>query len=136
MIYNLSLQYDIQRCKTYLESLIKKQAKVEICIKKDKRTLSQNSTYWLWITAIQQETGNDKNLLHEYFKQKFLGTENITVFDSNLNVAVSTTKLDTKQMSEYMNRIQEFANIELGILLPNPSDLIFNDFYEHYKDFI
>jgi len=136
MIYNLSSQYDIQRCKTYLESLIKKQAKVDISIKRDKRTLSQNSTYWLWITAIQQETGNDKNLLHEYFKQKFLGTENITVFDNNLNVTVSTTRLDTKQMTDYLNRIQEFANTELGILLPNPDDLIWADFYEHYKNLI
>jgi hypothetical protein len=136
MILDLSRELDVQRGRTYLESLIKKQAKAELCHKRNKRTLSQNSLLWLWLGCISHETGNNKDYLHEYFKQKFLGKENITVLENDLQVTVSTTKLDTAQMKAYLNSIQEFANTELGILLPNPEDLVFNEFYDRYENFI
>lgn len=91
---------------------------------------------WLWLNCIQDETGEHKDRLHEYFKQKFLGGEVITVLNEDISIIVSTTKLDTKQMTDYLNRIQEFASAELGIVLPTPEDLMWADFYERYKNYI
>ena len=136
MKYNLSITYEIEKCKTRLNFLIRKQAVVDLSEKREKRTIDQNSLYWLWLSCIMNETGEYKDRLHEVFKQKFLGTENILVFDNQFQITKSTTQLDTKQMTDYLNRIQEFSNAELGILLPNPEDLVWADFYEHYKNYI
>ena len=51
---------------------IKKVYTVEITERRIKRTISQNGLYWLWLTCISHETGNDKDDLHEYFKKKYL----------------------------------------------------------------
>jgi len=136
MIYDLSTKLGIDRFNAKSDFFIKKGAIVDLSEKKPKRTLDQNRLMWLFLACISNETGNNKDFLHEFFKQKFLGMKNIAVLDSNIQIAVSTTKLNTAEMTNYLNRIQEFANTELGILLPNPDDLNFNDFYETYKNFI
>ena len=113
-----------------------KKYSVEIKLKREKRSVDQNSLMWLWLSCIYDETGNDKDTLHEYFKEKFLGSENRIAFNQSVTVRNSTTKLDTKQFTDYLERIQQFANVELGIILPNPDDLAWPDFYEFYKKHI
>ena len=61
------------------------------------RTLSQSRLYWLWLTCISHETGNDKNELHEYFKETYLPKEQVIVFNRKIEITVSTTGLDTAQ---------------------------------------
>lgn len=109
-----------------------------VSIKKGKepRTITQNSLYWLWLTCLMAETGNDKNDLHEYFKQAYLPFEDKEVFDSVVPVFPSTTKLDTGQFTAYLNKIQIFAQTELNIRLPQPEDRYFNEFKEQYKNYI
>lgn len=36
------------------------------------RTLSQNALMWLWFTCIEQETGTDKQDVHDYYCNLFL----------------------------------------------------------------
>ena len=36
------------------------------------RTLSQNALMWLWFTCIEQETGTDKQDVHDYYCNRFL----------------------------------------------------------------
>lgn len=48
----------------------------------------------------------------------------------------STANLDTKQFSQYLERIQQFASTEMGIILPNPKDQYFEQFYQQYMDYI
>ena len=71
--------------------------------------------------------------LHDYFKAKFLGFETIKVFDSEVTRVVSTTAKNTKQFKEYLDKIQVFANVDLGVKLPDPTDKYWSDFYETYK---
>lgn len=97
-----------------------------------RRSISQNSLYWLWLTCIQDETGNDRNDLHEYFKRRFISYHIVSVFDVECDV-YSTKGLTTAQFKEYLDKIQSSMSIE-GIVLPNPEDLIWDSFYEHYKD--
>jgi len=110
----------------------------EVKIKKKhwQRSVSQNALYWLWLTCIEKETGNDKNNLHEFFKAKFLGFEEIDVFDHGVFTVKSTTNLNTSQFKEYLDKIQIFISTELGIELPDPQDKYWSEFYETYKYFI
>jgi hypothetical protein len=114
-----------------------KQYIIEIKVKREIRTIPQNRLYWLWLTCLMDETGEHKDNLHEYFKQYYLGTEEYFVFDKyRIFVPTSTTTLDTLQFTNYLNRIEQFAATELGIVLPRPEDRVWAEFYEKYKDFI
>ena len=82
------------------------------------------------------ETGEDKERLHEYFKARYLGISTVEVFGVDVQMSASTTKLNTKEMTHYLDRIQQFALADLGIALPNPSDLYWEQFYQKYKGWI
>ena len=88
---------------------------------KERRSLNQNSLYWQWIGIISRETGNDPDTVHEAFKQKFLIPEEISFMGEKM-LYRSTAKLDTRSMSEYMDKVYAFTTSELGILLPVPED--------------
>jgi len=127
---------DKEKVKEYIDKLPDKKFTVEIKQKREIRSLSQNALYWLWLTCIMAETGNDKDFLHEYFGKKYLPKESRIICREKVEITVSTTGLDTLQFTHYLNRVQQFANVEFGIILPNPNDLHFKEFYETYKDFI
>lgn len=109
---------------------------VKVSKKRWNRSISQNNLYWLWLTCIEQETGQDQSSLHEFFKAKFLGFEEIDVFDHEVVRVRSTANLDTSQFKEYLDKIQIYASVELGIELPDPQDKYWSEFYETYKYFI
>ena len=113
-------------------------SKWEVIIRKPKsfRSLPQNKLYWLWLNCISDETRNDKNDLHDFFKDKFLPTKEIKIKNICRIVSMSTTELSTAQFKNYLDHIQEFSQIFLKITLTNPDDLHFLDFYEKYKEFI
>ncbi len=106
---------------------------VKITKKRWSRSISQNNLYWLWLTCIEQETGTFRDELHDFFKAKFLGFEEIEVFGRIVTKVKSTTSLDTLQFTNYLDKIQVFASVELGIKLPIPQDKYWSDFYETYK---
>ena len=120
----------------FIDDVFSKEKRVKIDIFREKRTLDQNKLYWLWLTCISVQTGNEKEDLHEYFVYKFLEPELVQVFDKTIYKRLSTKQLDTRQFAEYLNKIQIFANTELTIELPNPEDLKFTKFYEYYKNYI
>lgn len=90
----------------------------------------------MWLTCIEQETGNDKVYLHKLFRTWWLGTEMITVLGNDISDLKSTTKLDTNQFKQYLDKIQIFASTELGITLPDPKDRDFDRFKDYYSKFI
>lgn len=92
------------------------------------RSTQQNKLYWLWLTAIAAETGNDQHDLHEYFGTKYLPRREVL----RELVRVSTTTLDTKQFTTYLDHIQAEAG-DLGIELVNPEDQRFEAFREYYE---
>lgn len=85
-----------------------------------KRSLDQNSLYWLWLGIISRETGNDTDQLHEAFKQMFAEAQVAEVFGRTVTTH-STAKMKVGEMSEYLDRVYAFAASE-GIILPLPED--------------
>jgi hypothetical protein len=106
---------------------------VEITEKKAKRTISQNSLYWLWLTCIEHETGTNRQDAHDEFKRRFLTPERVMVFGEPRD-RLSTTELNTTQFKYLLDHVQIFAQTELSIDLPDPDDKKFEDFYKYYID--
>ena len=102
----------------------------EVVIKKwrKQRTLSQNALYWKWLEIIGGEVGEDKDELHDIFREKFLPWEIVEVCGVKKKRLTRTSDPDfvTNHMAAYMTHIERFANTELGILLPHPED-------DHYQ---
>jgi hypothetical protein len=100
------------------------------------RTLSQNRLYYLWLNCISAETGNEVELLHEYCKQKFLGVQYRVIYGEEVARPITTTDLNTEQFKAYLDKIQQWASSEQGIILPNPEDMYFAQFVEKYQNYL
>lgn len=118
---------------SFLSTAKKGRYKVEVKRDYPNRTIPQNSTYWLWLTCIEAETGTEKEDLHQIFAKKYL-TKLVEFQRQVEEITESTTKLDTKQMANYMNKVQRFAGTELSIELPNPEDKKWDEFENYYSD--
>lgn len=94
---------------------------VEVIVKRfiRKRTIKQNSFYWVYLHLIEEETGNDANYLHEYFRDKHLPPRFVEVtlngVTAEIEIRPTTTELLTDQFNEYMAKIE----MESGIPIPN-----------------
>jgi hypothetical protein len=106
---------------------------VEILAKRNVRSISQNNLYWLWLTCIEFETGNDRHYLHEFYKNEFIIPEIIEVLGKKIEVKTTTNK-DTLIFKNYLDRIQVHANTEFSIKLPLPEDQYWDEFYSFYVD--
>ena len=98
----------------------------------EQRTISQNALMWLWFTCIEQDTGTDKQEVHDYYCNLFL-SRRILFNGKEKTVSGSTSKLNTVQMTDFMNKIQADAASELGITLPLPDDRYYDEFINQYK---
>lgn len=91
-----------------------------------KRSLSQNSLYWKWLNEtmkiVSQETGNDADDLHEFFKRKFLAPQVIEIGGETVQ-RWTTTKLTVPEMTDFINKVYAWVTSELGLILPVPEDM-------------
>jgi len=98
----------------------------ELIIKRyvKKRSLPQNSLMWDWYTIIGNEIGYEKDEVHDVLREKFLPWHEVEVCGIKRKVLTSTSSEDftTAMMAEYLDKIDRFANQELGIRLPHPED--------------
>ena len=135
MVFKIVTEQTKKAAISYIEKLKEgKRYDVSISQHRNKRSVPQNRLYFLWLNCISAETGNEVEELHDYFKDNFL-TRRVVVFGEERNAATSTTKLNTSEFTAFLDKVQQFAAGE-GIILPNPEDLYFEQFYQQYKDFI
>ncbi len=81
------------------------------------RSMSQNNLYWLYLTVIQRETGNNANDLHEYLKRELLPPVFIKVKikgkEVERKIPASTTDLTKTEFIDYMDRISALTEIAI-----------------------
>ncbi len=87
-------------------------------LQKDKRSLSQNALYWVYLGIIANETGDNENDLHEYLKRKILAPRFIQVLGKEVKLPGTTSKLDKLEFGDYMDKIAVLT----AIPVPNPED--------------
>ena len=131
-IYN---QQSKDAVKEHIEKLNpEKKYEVNITLKREIRTLPQNRLYWLYIACIADETGNSKEDIHDHIKRTCLKIEDLTIGRATITRTMSTTKLNTKMMADLINQVVIWASSDLGIVLPDPADYLWDQFYEKYRD--
>lgn len=122
MNYILRDKERLNNCIEYLKSLpLDGSLIVDIGEYKKSRSNAQNRTYWKWIGIIAKEQGYTSDELHDILKVRFLGTETKDIDGQLIIQPRSTTKLTTKEMGEYMTKVQMLAST-LEISLPIPED--------------
>ena len=136
MILRINKPSDKDKVCQQIQTLADKIYTIDIKQVKKNRSIPANGLYWTWLTCLMAETGNDKQDLHEYFKQRFLPMQMITIFGQTGHRSTSTKDLNSLEFAKYMTKVQVFANTELGIILPNFEDQYLEEFYSEYKDFI
>jgi len=106
-------------------------------LKSTKRSTKANRLYWLWMRCLEDETGEKAKEYHKYFKQKFIGAK-IEKGLNNLDIVIepSTANMLSKPFNDYMKKVQAEAATEFKTILPLPEDLGYDQFLEHYKDYL
>jgi hypothetical protein len=130
MIYNPENPLEIKQAIEKINHLIKTGKRFELKAKNDRRSISQNSYLHLVLTWFSIETGYT---LEETKQDVFKKHVNPTLFyegehEGKIKGLVvdrwrSTSSLDTAELTLAIDRFRDFSSIELGIYLPEPSDL-------------
>ena len=90
---------------------------------KKRRSLNLNSYYWaVVVKLLSEETGYDKDEMHEVLKSMFLRTR-YQIKGVWVASTKSTTKLSHKEMSEFIEETKRFASTTLGVYIPDPNEV-------------
>ncbi len=113
----------------------KKSYRVNICEWREKRSLSQNALYWLWLTEIHKQNPLITNanlsgpeLWHEVFKNYFCPSREILNNRGRIEVK-STKALDTGEMHFYLNRIDQWC-MDRNIMITIPDNCEYRELQE------
>lgn len=98
----------------------------------ERRSNVQNRLMWLWLTCIADETGQDRQTVHDYYCTRFL-VRNTEFNGRPVQVVIGTSGLDRETMTWFLNQVQADAASELGIRLPSPDDEAWAAFDEYYR---
>ena len=127
MIYNPEKEIDINRAIEKIKHFISTKKVFELTEKRRKRTISQNSYLHLILAGFALETGyTAKEVKQDIFK-KIVNPN--TFYEGEFGVLVkierwrSTANLNTQEMTLCIERFRDYASVEAGIYLPEPSDL-------------
>ncbi|MDR1370119.1 MAG: recombination protein NinB [Dysgonamonadaceae bacterium] len=136
MFYDFSKTFDIERARAYLEKLIEKKKKTEITEKRPKRTLSQNDLFHVWVAVLADFAGYEsREDCKRDIKRVILGQRECL---NRLTGEVEKTDyethlMDTKEMSNLMDRFKAWAMTEQGCYLPYKYELGYEDMIKEYN---
>lgn len=117
-VINGELKFKLEDArKNYIKTLEGKEVEERIEKRKRGRTTSQNSYYWLILTFIGDQVGEDPEVLHNTFKAMFLKGQG-----KKFPIVRSTTSLDTIEFVDYIEKIARKMT-EYGIILPGPDEV-------------
>jgi len=100
---------------------------VEVTKYKQRRSLNQNALFHKWMEVVSirygESTGNyySPEMWKIFFKELFLGYETCVINGTEVRRLKSTADCDTKQKSEFMEKIDHYCGSEFHIFLPTPN---------------
>ena len=112
--------------KDYLHTLNGKRVELTVEKLKHPRTNSQNRYYWgVVVHEIAKHTGHDPEQIHELLKQMFSPKWHYPAgLIGAAGIPTSTTRLDTLEMTDYIEKCRLWANEFLGLNIPLPGEVM------------
>lgn len=101
---------------------------ISIKLKGKKRSDPQNRYYWGVVVPMVRDGINSLGHeltcddTHEFLKQRFNSTHLVSKEGEVIDIADSTTKLDTAGFMIYLEQIQRFSADFLGVVIPDPNE--------------
>lgn len=111
--------YDKELLDHWISTLdVGQQVQIKFVPTKSIRTLKQNALLWALYTRIGDYIGEHKEDLHAYFKSKFLPPRLVEINFEQIYECGSTADLTTKEMGEYIFKINQWAieKLEMDML--------------------
>lgn len=125
LIVDFSKQSDKIRLYESLKTLKPVAHQIMIKVDRDSRSAKQNKYYWgVVVKLISDYTGFETDEVREFLKCKFLKYEKALPSGEVAELIASTTKLDTKEFEEFMEKVRAFAAQELDLIIPLPNEAI------------
>lgn len=91
--------------------------RIEVNPHRARRSPEQNALLWALYTEVASGTGHTPEEIHEACKRLFLPPKTIVIADQVVQIPGSTAKLDTREFSEFVERVQAWAASEIGVSL-------------------
>lgn len=92
-----------------------KRERCPACHRLKKRSNPANSRYWLLLHMIAEKVKPQGKIysaeaFHEYFKQRYLGADDLDLPNGKtINIPHSTADLDTQEFNEYMAKVEQWG---------------------------
>lgn len=135
MIYELSNEYDLEKFKDKVQKLIESKKTVELKAKNPKRSLRQNSYLHLilgWFACNYGCSVEEAKL--DFFKRKcnkdIFEKERSNAKGQRIRYLISTSDLDSGQMTLSIERFRNWSANEAELYLPAPDDLRYLQYVE------
>lgn len=91
-----------------------------------KRSLAQNNLYHMWVDIIANEVGYTHREMDIELKAELLEPEIVVARSGKtFSQLPSTSKMNTKEMSHYLDAVDRLAAEFYDIVLPRPEDLYY-----------
>ena len=137
MIYNSKIEIDKQKAMERIEWLIKNERKFEIKEIKHRRTLKQNAYFHLILSYFALEVGETLEFIKQEIFKKKVNPDTFRTERKNPKSGKiredwkSTADLDTKQLSECIDRFKHWTVKNTGIRLPDANENEFLDYIQN-----
>jgi hypothetical protein len=108
---------------------------VEIKKYKSKRSIDQNSVLWMWLSYLENQTGNDKNDLYRMFERKFQPWTKIELKPFGVfYLPKPIKKSNTSDFNNYLESLRKDVVEQTGYWLPLPDENEWENFFISYKN--
>lgn len=113
------IQWDTpEKVREYLNSLEAKRVDITIKMERSQRSTNQNKYYFGVVCKVLGDYfGYEVDEMHEALKMKFL-----QIGPCDVPTLKSTTKLNTAEFEDYLERIRRWAATEYAVVVPLPNE--------------
>lgn len=122
MIFNLSDTIQAKQAQTRLNWLIEKGKKVELTEKRYNRTLNQNAYLHVVLSFYGTQTGYTLHEVKQGVFKMWICKDLFHYEKNGKEFYRSTADLDTKEMTNAIERFRNHAANDLGIYIPEPHE--------------
>lgn len=114
----LSSPVTVDRLASFLKAQVEQHpVSVRVERHRQRRSTTANARYWAIVQKVADFTGHDPDELHDAFKVRFLGTDEIQVGAETMTVPKPSRTLDTQGFRDFMERVEAWATTTLGVFL-------------------